>query len=320
MNWSTPTGSLTLVIAISPARTSPSLNRTVAASPRAARPVQAPAKQSACCSVVIVGSARSSAADALLDGVGELVGEHGADRGGAVLAGQFGEQTVLAVVVHDEVADPAVEGHVLLHVLVGRPRCAAAGDVVGPIRMGGVDVTLQRSERPAVDRRVRLRPPQFDVGHHRQQEVVVCTRRLVRTEVDRRAVDIGRRWRRCRRGGRAGLLRRRRTERRVVAEAADGIGAFAGDLDAARTRAQRHGARGGQGEQPRALHAPDATHRTPSTGGGRWVLTMFSRRVVRMERAVASQFVSERGWTVTVGAPMLRLRPLGPSGAGRGGG
>ncbi len=60
-NWSIPTGSLTLVIAIRPARTSPSLNRNVAASPRAARPVHAPAKQSACCSVMIVGSARSSA-------------------------------------------------------------------------------------------------------------------------------------------------------------------------------------------------------------------------------------------------------------------
>ena len=60
-NWSTPTGSLTRVIAIRPLRTSASLNDRMPDSPLLTRAAHAPAKQSACCSVKIVGRARSRA-------------------------------------------------------------------------------------------------------------------------------------------------------------------------------------------------------------------------------------------------------------------
>ena len=111
--------------------------------------------------------------EAQLDRVCVLVREHGADRGGAVLVGQLGQQPVVAVVVDHEVADAAVEGDVLLHVVVCGARGAAARDVVGASWVRRVDVTLQWGELLAVDRRIDLGPPEFEVGHHREQERVV---------------------------------------------------------------------------------------------------------------------------------------------------
>ena len=49
---------------------------------------------------------------------------------------------------------------------------------------------LSDSNGAAVHIGVLLGPPGVEVGHHRQQEVVVLVRRLVRAEVDRRRVDL----------------------------------------------------------------------------------------------------------------------------------
>jgi len=208
--------------------------------------------------------------------VGELVGEHGADRGGAVFEGEFGEQSIVAVVVHHEVADAAVERDVLLHVVVGGARGTATGDVVGSTGVGRIDVALERHERFPVDRWVGLAPPQLQIGDHCQEEVVVRPRRLVGPEIDGCSVELDARWN----GGGCGwfvrfdqivgwLGRVRHRERGVVDLChADRIGAFGGHLDAAGARAHDHGAGRGQGNQRRAMHEIDVRCRAERSDGG----------------------------------------------------
>ena len=127
-------------------------------------------------------------AGAELDGVAELVGQHRADGSCAVVPCELRQESVVAVVVHEEVADAAVEGDVLTHFLVRRGRGPATGDVVGAARVGRVHAALERREVLAVDRRVLFAPPHPQVGHHAQEEVVVGLRRLVGAEVDRRRI------------------------------------------------------------------------------------------------------------------------------------
>ncbi len=121
------------------------------------------------------GKIAVEAAETELDGVGVLVGDHGADRGGSVGPGEFDEEAVVAIVVHHEVALTAVEGNVLGNVVVGGARRPAAGNVVGSARVGREDAAGQRLEPGAVDGQVLLGPPDLEVGDHRLEEaVVVC--------------------------------------------------------------------------------------------------------------------------------------------------
>ena len=64
------------------------------------------------------GQVQVEHAAALLNGVAVFVCEHDADRAGAKFVGEFGEQSVLAVVVHNEVTETAVERNELLDVVV----------------------------------------------------------------------------------------------------------------------------------------------------------------------------------------------------------
>ena len=134
-----PIGSRTVIMAMRPVRTSASVNVTPSASPFAARATHAPAKQSACCSVVIVGSATLEIAGAGLDGVAELVGQDDAEDRRPELLGQPVEHALLAVVVDHEVALLAVEGRVLTDLLVRRLLAGAASrDRIGALGIGGV--------------------------------------------------------------------------------------------------------------------------------------------------------------------------------------
>ena len=136
---------------------------------------------------------------ALLDGMAVLVSQNDADCSGAEVVGKLGQQAVVAVVVHDEVSEAAVERHELLDVVVGRARLAATGEIIWPLRVRRIDIALEWLPCFAVHLGIGLLPPCVEVGECRQEEVIVWPCWLVRTEID--GVGIADSWSGHRRRG-----------------------------------------------------------------------------------------------------------------------
>ena len=161
-------------MAIKPPLMSSSVKLITSLSPRATCAAHAPAKQSACCSLRIVGSLELVGAG--LHGVAELVGQHHGDRRLPEIVDELRQQ--LGVVVDHEVAVDAVEG-VALHVEVRGLRCAASRDRFGSLRVRGVDAAGKGGELAAVERRELLRPERLDVAERGGEVAVVAAAGLL---------------------------------------------------------------------------------------------------------------------------------------------
>ena len=124
-----------------------------------------------------------------LDRMSVLVGQHDPHHRRSVGVGERRQQAVapVAVVVRHEVSEFAIERDVQLQVGVGGRTFAATGDRGGALGVPGVHASVERLVGLAVDLRVDLAPPPFDVGEGHCDEGVMVAGRFVVAGVD----DIG---------------------------------------------------------------------------------------------------------------------------------